>query len=359
MSGITGRTMKMAFEKFGANSWGVPASVTKGIYFESDGGMQFKPAQIVDNAFGQTYLAPSDSGLVEAPALSLTARSRYDDYEYLWDAVAMGSPAAVTISTSATGQVTSWQHILDLAPSIDGLGLTLAIDKNLYVDELTSFKVTGFRETQDTNGAMNVTYQGIGSKSTPISSININSTVGGATFPALTNRILQQQGIFRMNAQGAGSLVAADAVPLESINFNFNRPSDAPHIFGQDYVAEPADNGFPEFMLEVTYPRMNTISANSLYNALLSGTGSNAFKADWTFNSGTFINSTDHWKKLYQFPYLQLDTDGFAAPTAGADQVKPKVKFLCRLPSAAPTGMSGVVNPFRLTRTMVNSVKAF
>ena len=71
MAGQTGRSFKMAFAKYGANSWGVAASVTKGVYFESDAGMQFKPAQITDNAFGQVFLGQADPGLVEAPTLSL------------------------------------------------------------------------------------------------------------------------------------------------------------------------------------------------------------------------------------------------------------------------------------------------
>ncbi len=42
MSGVTGREVKgLAFAKFGTNSWGVAASVTKGTYFQSDGGMTF------------------------------------------------------------------------------------------------------------------------------------------------------------------------------------------------------------------------------------------------------------------------------------------------------------------------------
>ena len=69
MSGVTGRSMKFAFAKFGANSWGVAASVTKGIYFESDGGMQYQPAMVTDNAFSQPFLGPADPGLVEAPKL--------------------------------------------------------------------------------------------------------------------------------------------------------------------------------------------------------------------------------------------------------------------------------------------------
>ena len=354
MAGQTGRSFKMAFEKFGANSWGAAASVTKGIYFESDAGMQYRPAQITDNAFGQTFLGQADPGLVEAPALSFTGRDRYDDYQYIWEALAMGSPAAVTISTSASGQTTSWRHQMDLSDAIDGLGLTVAIDKNLYVDELTSVKVHGFEVTQADNGAMNQSFRVTGSKPTNISSININSTLAGATYPTLGNRIMQQQGVFRLNAFSAGSLVAADAIKAESIRLVFDRPQDAPHVYGQDFIDEPADNGFPEAMIEVTYPRMNTVSANSLYAALRSST---AFKADWTF-SGAYINSTDRYSKLYQFPYLQLMDDGFLAATNGAQQVKPTVRFALRQAPSSPSGMA-FIRPMRLTRIMTQSVVAF
>jgi hypothetical protein len=354
MSGQTGRSFRMAFAKFATNSWGAAASVTKGIYFESDAGLQFKPAQITDNAFGQAFLGQADPGLVEAPTLSFVGRDRYDDTQYIWEALAMGSPAAVTISTSASGQVTSWRHQFDLADSIDGLGLTAAIDKIQYVQELTSVKVHGFEFTQADNGAMNQTFRTTGSKVTDISSVNINSTIGAATFPALGNRVMQQQGVFRLNVFGAGSLTATDAIKAESIKLTFNRPQDAPHVFGQDFVDEPADNGFPEAMLEITYARMNTVSANSLFAGLRSST---AFKADWTF-SGALINSTDRYTKLYQFPYMQLMDDGFQDATNGAQQVKPVAKFALRLAPTSPTGMA-FIRPIRITRIMTNSLVAF
>lgn len=354
MSGGTGRSFKMAFSKFGTNSWGVPASVTNGVYFESDAGMQLKVGQVTDNAFGQAFLSPADPGLVEAPNLSLAGRDRYEDFQYVLEALAMGSPTAVTISTSATGQVTSWQHVFDLADAIDGLGATFAIDKQLYVDELTSAKITGFSLTQGSMGEMTQTFTVIGSRPTNLSSVNVAATVAGATFPALSNRIIQQQGVLRINTASAGALGSTNAVAAESIKMTFSRTEDAPHIYGQNYIAEPADQGFPAITLEVTYPRMNTVSANSLYTALQSSTG---FKADWIF-TGPLINSTDAWTKKYQFPYLQLDVDGFKADTVGANQVKPMAKFQARLSASSPTGMP-FVRPFRLTRIMTNSVVAF
>jgi hypothetical protein len=350
--GQTGRAMKMAFAKYGLNSWGIAASVTKGAYFDSDGGLKYQPAMVTDPAFNQPYLGQADPGLVEAPNITLSGRARYDDYQYIFEACAMGSPAAVAIATSASGQVTSWTHQFDLADSIDGLGVTVAWDKNQYVEELTSAKVYGFELTQQDNGAMQMAYKLMGSKATNISSVNINSTVAGATFPALGNRIVQQQGVFRMNLNSAGALGATDAVKAESIKLTFERPQDAPHVYGQDFVDEPADNGYPTAMIEVQYPRMNTPSANSLYAGLRSAT---AFKADWTF-TGALINSTDTYKQLWQFPYLQLED--WSAPTNGAQQVKPTAKFAARLAPTSPTGMA-FVRPFRMTRTMVQSPVAF
>lgn len=353
--GQTGRAMKMAFAKYGTNSWGVAASVTKGVYFDSDGGLQLKVAQVTDNAFNQAFIGVADPGLVEAPDLTFSGRYRYDDHNYIWDALAMGSPAAVVIATSAAGQTTSWRHVFDLADSIDGLGATLAIDKNLYVEELTSAKVYGFELANESNGAMQVSYKLMGSMPTNISSININSTLANANYPPLGNRVVQQQGVFRMNLQSAGALGATDVLRVENVKLSWERPQDAPHVFGQSFVDEPADNGHPTFSLEVEYPRMNTPSANSLFAGLRSMT---TFKADWTF-TGAAINSTDSYSVLFQFPLLQLEEDGFQAATEGAQQVKPKAKFRPALAAAAPTGMSGVTRPFRLTRVMTQSVVAF
>jgi hypothetical protein len=104
--------------------------------------------------------------------------------------------------------------------------------------------------------------------------------------------------------------------------------------------------------VRVSYPRMNTVTANSLYAALKNDP---TFKADMTF-SGAFINSTDKYTEKYQFPALELDE--WVAPVAGANQVKPSATFMGKLAATSPSGMA-FVNPFRLTRIMVNSVVAF
>lgn len=354
MSGVTGRSAKFAFAKYATNSWGVATTVTKGHYFNSSGGMSLKPARLNDEAFGQAFLGSGDLGEVEAPNLTWAGQSRYDDYGYVLAALAMGSPSAATLVTSVAGQTTSYSHVIDLADTIDGLGATGAFDKVLFIDELTSFKVFGFSEAVGDGGVMETTYKVLGSKPTNISSINFAATMTAASMPALSNRITRPQGTWRMNAQSGNSLVAANAIKVESVEISFERPQDAPFVFGQDYVDEPADNGHPEVKVTVQYPRMNTVSANSLYASLRGA--DTKWKADLKF-LGAFINSTDRYMKYYEFPQLELDeTDGF--DLNGATQIKPKAMFTAKMASTSPANMP-VVRPFRLTFTNTNSAAAF
>src|SRR5262245_4103738 len=121
MPGVNGKEVKgWTFAKFGTNSWGVAASVTKGTRFMGDGGLKFQPQFVEDKSFGETFLGPSDYGDIAPVDLSLGGQARYEDHNYILQALCIGSPTAVTISTSAAGQVTSWLHIIDPSPTIDG-----------------------------------------------------------------------------------------------------------------------------------------------------------------------------------------------------------------------------------------------
>lgn len=351
MAGVTGRNIAVSFAKFGANSWGVAASVTKGMYFESDGGMKQAIEYVDDQSFGQRFLGQAEAGNFAAQDLTLVTPAKYADHSYILDALAMGSPQAVTISTSAAGQTTSWLHVTDLAPNIDGLGATLAFDKVLYVDELTSAKVYGFGLTGD-GSVMKASYKFMGTRPTNISSINTRSTVNGANFPALSNRIFTKHGTIRLNAQSGNTLAASDAVTIEACTFEFTRPQDAPHVYGLDYIYEPADNGFPEFTISVTFPRAETVTANSMFACQRDST---VLKGELRFE-GAFINSTDRHSYILQFPHLEVQDTSQA--TQGAQQIKPTAMFKAKLAASSVSGMP-FINPFRLRRITTQSVVAF
>lgn len=353
--GVTGRTIKQAFGVLGTNSWGVAASVTWGVYFDSNSGMVHQPDIVEDRSFGQGFIGTTERGNVQALDITLQGQARYTDRLYIWDAQLMGSPNAVTISTSASGQTTSWQHIIDLSDDTNGLGITYAEVTDRYVREVTSAKVIGLVEEIATGSSVATdTYTLLGCDASITSSININSTVHSATFPSLGNRLLKKQGSFRMNLQSAGSLTASNVIDkIDGIRLEFTRPQDRSHELGNSLVVIPESNEFPTAQIQITYNRMTTVAANSMRVALTSGT---LFKADWTF-TGAFINSTDVYTKRWQFP--QLEVTQFDDTSAGADQVKPRVTLVVRKPDSAPTGMAGVTQPFRLTRIMTNSLIAF
>jgi hypothetical protein len=155
-----------------------------------------------------------------------------------------------------------------------------------------------------------------------------------------------------MNAQSAGSLTSSDEIKVEQVAWSFERPQDAPFVTNQDYIFEPADNGHPMTKLSITYPRMNTISANSLYQALRDD---QTFKADLV-SAGALINSTDRYTFRWQAPALELDE--WQATVVGPNQVKPSATFTAKQAATSPNGMA-FVRPFRVTRIMTNSVMAF
>lgn len=349
-AGLTGRESAIAFVK--AASWGTAVAVTKGVYFTSTGGLKLDAQRVNDEAFGQAFYGAGDLGDVTAPDLEWMGRSRYDDHTFILDALAMGSPAAAVISDSTSGQTASYLHVIDLAVDTDGLVGCAAIDKEQYVDELTSFKVYGLKEEVGDGGVMDKTYKVLGSKPTDISSTNTRSTVHGASFVALSNRVFRKQGVFRLNAQAATGLAAANKVDVEDWNLEFERPQDAPHVFGQDYVYEPANNGFPTVRITFTYPRFGTLAAS-----LRASRRNNAvWKGDMTF-TGSNINSTDAYTRLYQFPYLEVED--LDENLEGAQQLKPTCVMVAKQVASAPTSMPGVTKPFRLTLINTHDTEAF
>ncbi len=347
-----------AFAKTGTNSWGVAASVTYGTYFESDGGLKYTPIFVEDKSFGQSFLGAAEAGDLQPADLTLTGMARYEDHTYKLKALAMGSPAAVTVSTSVNAGspalgVTSWKHVIDLAPSIDGLAATFAFDRKLFTEEITSAKVYGFGENVGDGGIIMDTYKVLGTAPTNTSSTNINSTVYGASFPTLLGRIARKQGIFRINAQSSGALGAGDTLYIAgSIDFSFERPQDRSYGYGSASIIEPADNDFPDLPVKVTFHRANTITVNSFRAGLQAGV---VYKADVTY-TGSQINSTDAYTRKYEFPHIELQD--LTPATQGAAQVKPELAFKLKLATTLPAGMS-TTNPFRYTQIMVNSVHAF
>lgn len=360
--GVTGREMTMAFGLLGANSWGVPTSVTRRVYFTSDAGITTQRTYVDDPAFGQAFLGPASVGDFIAADVQVSGQDYYDHYLYMLEAVAMGSPNAVT-AVSSQGAATSlvaYQHIIDLAPNTDSRGITLASDKVLYVEELTSATVYGFGWTLGTGGVVEKTYRLMGAKSTNSSTVNTRSTVAGSALaPTLTNRVFRQSGTVRLNAQAGAALAATDALAdVVDATFEFTRQVSGVAVFGQDYIANPLNNGFPTARLTLTFRQATTTSTNSFYAMAQAGT---VLKGEVTFSGSigasiNYINSATPRGERYEFPYLEVQEH--TIPANGAAQLQPTVTLVAKQASSAPTGMTHTT-PFRLTRWTSQSLVAF
>jgi hypothetical protein len=274
---------------------------------------------------------------------------RYEDSD-VWLAAAMGSVAAPTaVSSHGANSMVAYSHAVTLADQIAQF-FTIAVDMTNYVQEIPSAKIRGYTIRTGENGRMEVTFNVLGAKSNVgTSTTNTNSTVGGARAAEFGTRVFRRQGTFRMNVRASASLAVADAVPIaREISVGLTRPlTEDDFVFGQDYIIEPDDNGFPEFPVEVTYARMSTISANSLAAGLAAG---QAWKADLTF-TGTAVNTITNRSLKWEFPALQLYSVKTVA--SGPDQVRPVATFRAKL--AESNSYMGFTAPMRLTIINANS----
>jgi hypothetical protein len=352
MAGVTGRVVKAAYAR--TNTWGTPASVTQQLLMTDTSGLDSSVVLVDDETFNQSFLGTAEPADHAAIQQELPFVLRYENLDR-WIAAGMGSATApVVVSSVAADSLIAYRHVVDLAPELPDFWYTLAIDTTRYILEIPSLKVRGYTIRVGDNGRMMVNFPIVGNKATYDSTVNVNSTVGGATAASIGNRVFRKDGRFRMNVQSGGSLAAADVIGIaKEITFNAGRPlASDDHVFNQDYIIAPDDDGYPEYSLEVTYARMNTIAANSLAIAITAG---RIFKADLFFTptSGGYINSETQRSLLWQFPALQLYS--FRAAITGPNQTRPVATFRAKLPTAAPTGMTGVVTSVRVTMINGNS----
>lgn len=347
-AGVTGREVKAAWAR--SNTWGTAASVTRQILLSTTEGWEDKPAYVEDDAFNQDFIAEAEVGDLAPPTPGIRAQMRYEQIDSLL-AGACGSVAAPT-STSGAGanSLVAYTHAITLAAELTHF-FTLAADTTQFVHELPTAKMRGFTITVGDQGRLMIEFPAVANRSTIISSININSTVGGAAVATIGNRIMRKHGTWRLNLASAGALGASDVIGnLKDFTFTYARPlAQDDHVVGLDYIIEPDDDGMLEATLQLNYPRMNTVTANSLITAFRDGV---SFKGDLVF-LGPFVNSTSQRKFSLEFPAAQVDN--ITHPVVGHNQVRPSVTLKLRRAAAAPTGMSGLTAPFRITLINSNS----
>lgn len=348
MGGVTGRKVNAAWAR--SSTWGTPASVTRQILLLSTDGLDDNPALVTDEAFGLQFLAEADVGERDPITTELQVQGRYEDIDS-WIAAACGSAANPTAISSqgAANSLVAYSHVITLANELWPF-YTLAADLTQYVHEIPTFKIRGFTMRVGENGRILFNFPIVGNRATYDSTVNINSTVGGARAAAQGQRMFRQQGQFRLNVQSAGALGATDVISiLKEFELSVMRPlAQDDHVVGLDYIIEPDDDGAAEFGLKLTYPRMATISAQSI--ALAFGAG-RAMKGDLVF-TGNFINSTTKRSMTFEFPDAQYWA--YTAPVTGYQQARPQAELRFAKSASSPAGMA-FVQPIRITIVNTNS----
>ena len=351
MAGVTGRESMAAWAR--SSTWGTPASVTRQILLMDTNGLDFVPELVDDESFNQTYLGTAELGDVTAVSPELQMQMRFEHTD-AWMAFACGSAATpVVVSSQAVNSLVAYTHTVTLADELTHY-LTLAVNignPTQLMVEVPTTKIRGFSFRVGENGRMMVSFQTIGAKAAQTSAINTSSTVYGATTANVGNRVFRKNMRVRMNMQSAGALSASDNLDslVRELTFGYNRPlADGDHVFNSDTIIEPDDNGFAEFTLEMTYARMNTVSANSLATALAAN---NLFKAE-IYATGPYVNSTTQRDIKFEMPALQLYS--FKANVVDHQQVRPVATFRMKQAASSPSGMAFVA-PFKLTITNANS----
>lgn len=353
MAGVNGRDVRVAFAT--AATWGTAASVTKQINLKSLEGFDAKPGIVTDESFNQNFIGQGEVGDYAPSTPELQMDLRYDGAGPVLIAAACGSASApAVVSSVAATSLVAYQHIITQAGDLTKF-FTFAADVGgaaggtYYVLELPSAKPKGFTISVGDNGKMQLAVPLVANKAVYNSATNVNSTIGGAAADPLANRVFRRQGAYRMNLQSAGSLVVGDAALVREATVTVTRPlSEDGYVFGQDAITEALDDGFAEFMVDLTFPQMTSANANSLLVAWPAGTH---LKADMDF-LGNYINSTSRYEMKFEMPAIQI-TEWSAAVT-GHQQIRPVAKGAMRQATAAPTGMA-FTTPLRIVVVNMNS----
>ncbi len=341
MSGLSGAEIKAALKK--AATWGtaVAAGAGDGILilpssFKKDVGAE------VDDSMG-TYFAKD--GLLGAIKVEgdLPAYLRYDSLDVLIAQV-MGTAGAPT----QQGSTTAYAYTYKPATNVDGKFSTFAKHMKAYIEEHSSLKVIGFTIKGEVGKALQITFKTISINKVVDSTTNTTTTFNNVTFTEVANRVMYSHGVIRMNAASGAALAAGDKIYPSSFEFSFQRKLKGEHTGqyrytsgsnSQDLIDEPCNDGAPEITLKLEFAR----HTSTTYLAVLGG--DTRQKLDMTFTGAT-ISGAYARQFMLQFPHLQLINDD---PADAEGNIKEPLEFRVYGAATAPTGMTGITDPFWVT----------
>ncbi len=343
MAGVAGSELKFAAKKAAAWNTAVACGANNGFLCLPTGIKRSADVQ-VDDSLGQFFAAGATPGAVKTEG-DLPMYLRYDGCD-LFLALFMGVAGAPTLHAGGAG---SYDYIYKWLQNTDGLFATFCKHMKNYIAEVPSLKVAGITLKGEVGKPLQLIVNCIGNDVITNSAINTTSTFNNVTIPETGNRVNFGQGVFRMNDQGGAALGSGDVIAPSSFELSAKRKLAG--VYGQyktsfagnaqDVIDEPTNDGTPEITLKLQFPRHTAATR-------LNDLGNDARKKmDITF-TGQIIEGAINRLFVLRFPHLML-TSVDVVDEAGI--IKEPVEFLVLPATTAPTGMTGITDPFWISGT--------
>jgi hypothetical protein len=344
---VSPRSSKVGLNIATSGSWGTSTAVATalgagdGVWVTDDLNITLSMQVDEDDSAGQDFIGSMQVANHNPIKATIPCFLHYHDtfQNPLW-ALALG-----------TGGTAGSPNTFEPATNKTGKYATIVRDKVQFISEANG-KCSGFDLSFGDNGRAEIKWKFICDKEKVDSTINTATQVSALTFPTQGLRAFFKQLTFRVNLQSGGALAAGDAVKVTDLKLTYEQKMDELLVAGQDSIIEPEEDAYPEIGIEWTFARLDSASDDYIgYHR-----DNTSLKADMTFvgpSIGTFATAM-----LFQFPNL-IVREAPVEFKASAKNVHPTVKVGAYKAASAPTGMTGVTKPFRLTTTGISTANPF
>lgn len=341
----TGTAAIAAFKKK-ATAWDAVAAnvnvANAGLYILGDTAPVGVPEYVQDESLGSAWESTGDSGNLDVTG-DISADLRYDSMNAVL-ALCFGA-AAAPVQQSTT---LAYNHVLTLTDTLDGLFGTYAVYDGVTVRECPSTKFNGFELS--VAAGQPVKLRLMYTANDRLVTGQVNTTLAAVTYVPIQPRVMFDDLIIRINNQSGGALAASDTFYASAFTLTFTRPQVYAHVTNMNPgVTEGVADGKPSVSLALTEDRYIDVSRITECRTKVPK------KVDITC-LGPTASSPYPYRLFFEFPQMLYEDAQY--PLTSPGKVIPDLQLRGQRAAAAPTGMSGLVLPMRLTATNLQNVNA-
>ena len=238
----------------------------------------------------------------------------------------------------------TYTHTLKLLAKMAGLFGTYATEKHDKIEVVPSAKPHKLTFSVDAGKIkLSVDFKG----NDLINDSGVVTSMAAVTIPDDHNRILFKQGVFRMNAQDGAGLADGDKIKIKDFTLEIERGAEDQYEAGSQQIIEPLEGDVkPKVTLTLNFNRLDSV--NEVYFA--DWKAQTEKKLDIVF-TGALIEESNYNYFKFEFPRMQIED--MDKPD---EAIIPASITLRGLEAdAAPTGMTGITKPVRMTIMNENS----